>query len=297
MGETLPDLTPAQVDELQDALLTNADRLLTSAIAVLDLGHGALARSLAILGIEESAKVIALHDRRVAIAYAPEGAPFVDDRLRKLWSSHTRKLRLVHSFLVDERYWFGFGPSDPNENSSALGAVENWAARHNSLKQRGFYVDAASDGDVLSPQMLLDKQTLASVIAFVHQIGWQVRLGEHIEAKRQAEEAEAVPPATDADIERMRELLGQPDSLKPGGWHYESMRRGSPGRKLNNDVYRLPFPERGRGVTPDAPRVGFEAQVRELARLRNEDMEVGVVHGDQRGRKLIEELRGGTAPQ
>src|SRR4051794_33214527 len=71
-GAKLPDLSPAQVVRLQDALLANADALLTSALAVLDLGHFALARSLAILGLEESGKAIAIHDRRVEMAYEPE---------------------------------------------------------------------------------------------------------------------------------------------------------------------------------------------------------------------------------
>lgn len=47
----LPNLSPTQVVELQDALLANADRLLTSALAVLDLGNVGLARSLAILAM------------------------------------------------------------------------------------------------------------------------------------------------------------------------------------------------------------------------------------------------------
>lgn len=41
-GAKLPDLTPEQVVRLQDALLANADALLTSALAVLNLGNVAL---------------------------------------------------------------------------------------------------------------------------------------------------------------------------------------------------------------------------------------------------------------
>lgn len=72
----LPDLTPERVVQLLDALLANADTLLTSALAVLNLGHVALARSLAILGMEESGKAIAVHERRVEMTSAPDGEPF-----------------------------------------------------------------------------------------------------------------------------------------------------------------------------------------------------------------------------
>lgn len=75
-GRKLPGLSSAQVVQLQDALLANADALLTSALAVLDLRHVALARSLAILGLEEFGKAIAIHERRVQMAHAPEGEPF-----------------------------------------------------------------------------------------------------------------------------------------------------------------------------------------------------------------------------
>lgn len=84
----LPDLSPVQATALQDALLANADQLLTSSLQLLDAGQVALARSIAILGMEESGKAIALHDRRVAMAYADEGVPFVDAALQKLWASH-----------------------------------------------------------------------------------------------------------------------------------------------------------------------------------------------------------------
>src|SRR5690625_4850616 len=72
------DLTPGQVVALQDALLSNADQLLQAAVAMLEGDSAPLARSLAILGMEESGKAIALHERRVRMAYAPEGEPFVD---------------------------------------------------------------------------------------------------------------------------------------------------------------------------------------------------------------------------
>jgi hypothetical protein len=68
----LSTLSAAQVVDLQDALLANADRLLSSAMVVLDSGNIGLARSLAIPGMEESGKAIAIHERRVEMAYALE---------------------------------------------------------------------------------------------------------------------------------------------------------------------------------------------------------------------------------
>src|SRR5947199_6223267 len=84
----LPDLTPQQVVRLQDALLANADTLLSSAVALLEIGHVALARSLAILGLEESGKAIAVHERRVAMGYAADGETFRCEELDHLWGSH-----------------------------------------------------------------------------------------------------------------------------------------------------------------------------------------------------------------
>lgn len=78
----LPDLSPARVVELQDALLANADLLLNSALAVLDLGNVGLARSLAILAMEESGKAIAIHGRRVVKA----GSPGAQRTVRKMRS-------------------------------------------------------------------------------------------------------------------------------------------------------------------------------------------------------------------
>ena len=119
--------------KLQDALLANADALLTSALAVLDLGQVALARSLAILGLEESGKAIAVHERRVEMTSAPEGEPFRCSWLDELWASHQRKLKKVHGFLLLEPYWFG-EPPDYDENAAFLGTIRGWARRHDRSK-------------------------------------------------------------------------------------------------------------------------------------------------------------------
>lgn len=54
----LPDvLSPSQVIALQDALLANANRLLEAALRSVEAENLPLARSLAILGMEESGMV------------------------------------------------------------------------------------------------------------------------------------------------------------------------------------------------------------------------------------------------
>lgn len=201
------DLSPSQVVALQDALLANADRLLRAALTALNTEDAPLARSLAILGMEESGKAIALHERRVMMAYVPEGEAFVDQRLRDLWGQHVRKLDAVHHFLVNEEYWFDTAPSDPEENAKILGTIDDWRQNHNAYKQRGFYVDVSPEGDPIEPEQAADSEAVRSVIGHVHQIGWQLRLGEHIEGKRQDDSARDVPPATEEEIEDMRRLM------------------------------------------------------------------------------------------
>lgn len=88
----LPDMTPEQVERLQDALLANADALLVEASEVVKRGLPALARSLAILGMEESGKAIAIHQRRVRMPSLDEGTPFRSDELDGLWANHQKKL-------------------------------------------------------------------------------------------------------------------------------------------------------------------------------------------------------------
>jgi AbiV family abortive infection protein len=220
----LPDLTPTQVVQLQDALLSNADALLTSALAVLDLSHVALARSLAILGLEESGKAIAVHERRMSMGYATEAETFRCDWLDELWPSHQKKLEKVHGFLVEEPHWFDVEPPDPDENAAYLGTVKAWSRRHDRSKQRGFYVDLSKTGAVMAQSDVADEEALRDVIAHVHQIGWQLRLGEHIEGKRHDERERGFPPM---DPEAL-EWLKRPGARTPR-WLTESMSEGVPG--------------------------------------------------------------------
>lgn len=271
----LPDLTPHQVVKLQDALLANADALLNSALAVLDLGHVALGRSLAILGLEESGKAIAIHERRASMAYLPDGEPFRCDKLDELWASHQRKLEKVHEFLVEEPYWFGEHPPNPEETAAYIGTIKSWSRRHDKFKQRGFYVDLSKSGDVLAPTDAVDEEALRDVIAHVHQIGWQLRLGEHIEGRQQDDKERGIPPMDPAQMEWI--------AARPGDGAMqrlqEIMTRGVPGQVLNNAAYRFnrhedadPNPFRNLG------KPGYEATTRELLSL-SEDLDRRVQPG------------------
>lgn len=259
-------LSPTQVIALQDALLTNADRLLQAATAMLESNNVPLARSLAILGLEESGKAIALHGRRVRMAYAPEGEAFVDQGLNDLWGQHVLKLEAVHTFLVNEEYWFDVESPDWEENARVLGTIEQWKRDHNVLKQRGFYVDVTVAGDPITPQETADADAVLAVIRHVHQIGWQLRLGEHIEGKRQLQCQQDVTPASEDAIESTRRLIS---SVNPEVVEriVESMREGTKGDKLNNAAYAFVLPD---NAFETVGRPGYEAQDRELWALRNE---------------------------
>jgi len=267
----LPDLTPEQVVRLQDALLENANTLLSSALTILDEGHVALARSLAILGLEESGKAIEVHERHTAMGYAADGEAFRCDRLDELWSSHEKKLETVHRFLVDERYWFGVEPSDPAENAAYLGTIKSWTRRNDRSKQRGFYVELGRTGEVLTPSDIADASALREVIARVHQIGWQLRLGEHIEGKRQDEKEHGSPAMTDEDLNW---LDGPHDGdVDAGDFKVElreSLKAGVPGEPLPNVTYRFNLPDADENPFRNVGKPGYEAETRELLRLARE---------------------------
>lgn len=263
----LPDLTPEQVVRLQDALLANADTLLTSALALLDLRHIALARSLAILGLEESGKAIAVHERRVAMGYTTDGETFRCDRLDELWASHEKKLETVHRFLVEEPYWFDVQPPDSDENATYLGTIKSWARRHDRSKQRGFYVNLSKTGDVMAPPDVADEAALREVIARVHQIGWQLRLGEHIEGKRQDEKEAGMPAMIDDDIA----WLDAEDATQEFRADLRrSMNTGIPGGPLLNAAYRFNPSGADRSPFRNVGKPGYEAETRELVRLAQE---------------------------
>ena len=269
----LPNLTPDQVVRLQDALLANANTLLTSALAVLDLGNIALAQSLAILGLEESGKAIAVHERRVEVGHMTDGETFRSERLDELWASHEKKLETVHRFLVEEPYWFDVQPPDPDENAAYLGTIKSWARRHDRSKQRGFYVDLGKTGEVMAPSEVADEAALRGVIARVHQIGWQLRLGEHIEGKRQDEKEAGVPTLADDDLAWLAVDNDDDADEVLRDLHAElrrSTKDGIPGEPLPNAAYRFNPPETDRSPFRNLGKPGYEAETRELMRLARE---------------------------
>ena len=216
--------------------------------------------------MEESGKAIALHERRVSNPHTPEGDPFVDDGLQKLWASHTAKLQTVHDFLVNEQYWFGAEPSDPEANAAYLGTFESWTRHHNHLKQRGFYVDVDSAGEALDPPQVADPDAVREVIGHVHQIGWQLRLGEHIEGRRQESTERSIPPATDEELDGMRDALRGVDPAMAADI-LAGMKEGCPGEPVSNAAYGFQLPANS---LETLGRPGYEAQTREVTALAAE---------------------------
>lgn len=268
----LPNLSPDRVIELMDALLANAARLLRASVAVYETGDFALAHSLAVLAIEESGKAIAVHERRIAMVRLPQGEPFRCNDLDELWANHDRKLQKVYDFLVREDYWFDTEPSDPDANARLLGSMRAWSRRQNRAKLHGLYVDIGKTGDLLEPATDKDDGDFADVIARVHQIGWQIRLGEHIEGKAQDQREAGVAPSRKSSLafhraanresvdEQVRETLRE-----IAAWALE----GTPGEELNNAEYRFNPPGADRSPFRNVGNRGYEAETLELAALAN----------------------------
>lgn len=221
-----PSLTDEQAEALYDSVLHNADVLCRSANALLDIDSIAAARSLVVLALEESGKAILLHQARSAAWHSGSPAPDLDQRFWKRWGDHLKKLETARNFLVQEDYWFDSEP--PPTHELLLGPIEDyirslqqWAKQGNVDKQRGLYVDLNQKGEIEEPDYA-DAEAVRSLMALVDQIGWQVRLGDHIQRKQgellNSAKFKADQAAFDAEVEEAGGFDSWSEKMEEGGW-------------------------------------------------------------------------------
>lgn len=228
-SQELPDsLTAAEVIELTDILLSNANSLRTSALVMLEKDTVPVARLLAILCVDTSGKAIALHERRTEMGYRPEGEPFVSSDLVAIWQARDRTFKLVHDFLEAEEYSFNMWPPNEEERGQIRTTLANLGIHIQRTVNEENTIGAAEGA-----------QNIRRVLEYTEQIGWQLRLGEHIEARRR---------------ERVEEELAA------------YLRLGKQGKKFNNVDYLFDFPE---DPFEKMGKKGHEAQDRSLTNLRN----------------------------
>jgi hypothetical protein len=125
---------------------------------------------------------------------------------------------------------------------------------------------AAGAVNPLSPADVRDEEHLRDLISYVHQIGWQLRLGEHIEGKAQAERERAVPPANPSELGWLA-LTSLDDEMVVK--IRASFLAGKAGEALPNRAYSFisdPEADPFRNVG----RAGYEAENRELQRVARE---------------------------
>lgn len=116
------------------------------------------------------------------------------------------------------------------------------------------------------PEAVADADAVRAVVGYVDQIGWQLRLGEHIEGKRRLRAERGAPPATEESIARMRGLLRRADP-KIAERLLESMRTEVPGDTFANAAYVFSLPE---DPFETVGKPGHEAEDRSLSRVRLE---------------------------
>lgn len=123
----------------------------------------------------------------------------------------------------------------------------------------------------MAPTDVDDEGALREVIARVHQIGWQLRLGEHIEGKRQDQQEAGLPGSPDDDLAWIdsdgsdgEDVAGFLEDLK------RSIRDGVPGEPLANPAYRFNPPGRDMSPFRNVGKPGYEAETRELRALADD---------------------------
>jgi len=246
------NLSPAQMIALQDDLLASADRLRTSALSMIERGLVPVARLFATSSVDKTRKAIVTHQRRDEMSREPEGAPFVNNELRELWDQRELTPSVVYDFLMFDDYGFETTPADSDETRRVMETINNWRSGRQSIHQRDVYV--AEPDEVVAIHLLLDR---------VHQIGWQLRMGEHIEAQRLERAAQDIPPATEEEIEEARWGYRNIDPEIAEGI-INSKRRGTKGKKFNNAAYAFTLAE---DPFENMHKPGYEAQDRKLSAL------------------------------
>lgn len=176
-----------QVEDLYDATLSNAFFLCQDAKLLLEGGSMGRARALAVLALEECGKAIMIHKAKVTSFALELPDPVLDDAFWKDWKTHLPKLRHVREFLIQNQYWFDVRPPEPNEFilgsvDEYLAELDRFAADGDTSKLKGLYVDVdPATGKVVSPADEASAEDVSELLRMAHQIGWQLRLGDHIE--------------------------------------------------------------------------------------------------------------------
>src|SRR5262245_32845174 len=80
---------------------------------------------------------------------------------------------------------------------------------------------------------------MRKTIAQVHQIGWQLRLGEHIEGKRQDEQEAGALGLGDEALDWLDDVEETEDTGPFIADLKRSLRSGTPGEALPNAAYRF----------------------------------------------------------
>jgi AbiV family abortive infection protein len=194
-------LTFQQVEDLYSALLSNAWRLSREAEALAAVGANGRARALAIVALEECGKAIMIHKAKIISHDRGHPAPVLDDQFWRDWRNHQPKLREVRAFILNHEYWFAEGPPEPHD--LVLGPVEDYLAdldvfadQQSANRMSGLYVDV--DKSTGRPRKPYDEigDDVPELVAIADQVGWQLRLGDHIQFIAKAPDRSAIP-ATD----------------------------------------------------------------------------------------------------
>lgn len=176
-----------QIENLYDDVLANAFDLSQDARLLLKANSIGHARALAILALEECGKAIMIHQAKIVSFHNGDTDPILDEFFWKDWRTHQPKLRAVHDFITREEYWFESQPPPINELllgdvSDYLVELDHWAAEGDSSKLRGLYVDIDhGTGKTISPAGDSGADEVEELLAIAHQVGWQIRLGDHIQ--------------------------------------------------------------------------------------------------------------------